>query len=300
MTALNSPRPAPPTAPRPRCAVLGSPVAHSLSPVLHRAAYDALGLDWRYTAIDCRAEQLPRLVGELDDSWVGLSLTMPLKYAALDLADAVSEQAAVTGAVNTLVRANGRWEGANTDVAGLVAALEHLAPPRVDGALLLGAGATACSALAALHALGARNVDAMVREPARAARLREVAARLGLDLRVHTLDRAGRLAAGAALTVSTLPPGAADALARGLARPGAALLDVVYGVAPTPLVAAVTARGGRAVDGLPMLIGQAAVQIAMMTGRTEPVTGAMRRAAAAARARPAGVGDVNAPSLQGS
>ena len=106
-----------------RAAVLGRPVGHSLSPVLHTAAYAALGLaDWSYTAVDCGAAELPGLLAGLGPDWAGLSLTMPLKRAALAVADSVHPLAAAVGAANTLVLGGGR-RAYTTDVAGIAEAL---------------------------------------------------------------------------------------------------------------------------------------------------------------------------------
>lgn len=144
-----------------RAAVLGSPIAHSLSPVLHNAAYRALGLDdWEYGRFELDEAGLPDfLAGLAPGTWAGFSLTMPLKRAVIPLLDEVSETALAVDAVNTLVfEADGRRTGDNTDVLGLVAALRERGIERVPSAAVLGAGATASSALAALARLGAEQI----------------------------------------------------------------------------------------------------------------------------------------------
>ncbi|MCO1657761.1 shikimate dehydrogenase [Pseudonocardia humida] len=271
-----------------RAAVLGSPVGHSLSPVLHGAAYAALGLhDWHYDAHECSEHQLAGFVAGLDDDWAGLSLTMPLKRVALEVADEVSPLVAATGAANTLVLRGGRRRAENTDVAGIVAALRG-AGAGTGPAVVLGAGGTAQAALAALREIGATDVTVLVRSAARAGELRAAAERLGMApaLREDLSDpvRAARALAGAEVAISTLPGPAADALT-GAGR-GAVVLDVVYAPWPTPFAAAAAAAGARVVSGLEVLLHQAAAQVALMTGRPGPV-GAMRVAledAVAARA----------------
>lgn len=264
--------------PRRRAAVLGRPVGHSVSPVLHAAAYAHLGLDWAYTAVDCGEAELPGLLAGLGPEWAGLSLTMPLKRAALAAADEVDPLAAAVGAANTLVLGD-RRTAYNTDVAGIVAALREAAPPRPGwpgSAVVLGAGATAQAALAALAELGVTEPTVLVRDPARTGDLRAAADRLGVRPDV----RAGLPGPvpPADLVVSTLPPGAADTLD----PPGTVLLDVVYSPWPTPLAGAARARGATVVSGLAMLLHQAAAQVRLMTGREPPVE-AMR---AALRTRP--------------
>ncbi|MGQ0574751.1 MAG: shikimate dehydrogenase [Pseudonocardia sp.] len=268
------------TPPR-RAAVLGSPIAHSLSPVLHRAAYAALGLDdWSYDARECTEAELADVVDGLGPEWAGLSLTMPLKRVALDVADEVTPLAAATGAANTLVLRTGRRVAHNTDVAGIVAAL-HGATGR---ALVLGAGGTAQAALAALRELGIVDVTVAVRSIARAGELRDAAHRLGTRPTITAaLADADPVLPPAEIVVSTLPAGAADALRVG---PSATVLDVVYAPWPTPFAAAAAARGARVVSGLEMLLHQAVAQVELMTGRPGPVA-AMRAAldaAVAARA----------------
>lgn len=164
-----------------RAAVLGRPIGHSLSPMLHRAAYAALGLggDWRYDAIDCGEDELAGRVDALGPEWAGLSLTMPLKRVALDVADEVSPLAAAVGAANTLLLGD-RRRADNTDVAGIVAALREAGVTEVDRALVLGAGGTAQAALAALRELGATTPTVLVRDVGRAGGLRAAAARLGV------------------------------------------------------------------------------------------------------------------------
>lgn len=279
-----------------RAAVLGSPIAHSLSPVLHRGAYGQLGLDWSYEAVECDEQRLPQLWRQLDASWIGLSLTMPLKRAVLPLLDEVSELATTVGGANTVVFENGRARGENTDVGGMVDALAVRGMTTVDSAVILGAGATACSALPAVQALGAREVVAIVRDTSRTADMRATADRLEVPLRVHTFAELPELPP-AELLVSTLPANAADSVAgqlegsgagsTGTIQPPAVLLDVCYDPWPTALAAAAEAAGSRTVGGFELLLQQAARQVALMTGYAVVPVEAMRAAghdALAARA----------------
>ncbi|NTW40770.1 MAG: shikimate dehydrogenase [Cellulomonadaceae bacterium] len=267
-----------------RAAVLGHPIAHSLSPVLHRAAYAALGLEgWLYDAIDVTEEELPQFVRDLDGSWVGLSLTMPLKQTVIGLLDHIEPLAEVVGAVNTvLVQASGSTPvltGANTDVHGLVAALgEGLgSAASVAGrtAAVLGAGATAASTLAALAQLGCAAPVVHVRAVSRSGGLLRAAHRMGVEPVVRTLDAAAATVVRADVVVSTLPPRAADDVAAELlaagTRPAGVLLDVAYDPRPTALQRAWTQLGGIAVPGERMLLHQAVEQVRLMTGRPGPV-----------------------------
>ena len=259
-------------------AVLGSPIAHSLSPLLHRAAYRALGLgEWRYAAHEVTEETFLPFVAGLDETWRGLSLTMPLKEVAFDVAAEVSPTALATGAVNTLVRREtGEWDAHNTDVHGVVAALA--AVPHAQSATVLGSGATARSVVAALAQLGVRRVRLAVRSAARPATLR-LAADLGVAVEAVPLagwaDAADRPGEGgeAALVVSTLPTGAGSAAARALAgrRLSGTLLDVVYADWPTPLAQAASEAGLHVVSGLDMLVHQAGEQVRLMTGHEAPI-----------------------------
>ncbi len=270
-----------------RAAVLGHPIAHSLSPVLHRAAYAALGLGWTYDAVDVTEESLPAFVRALDGTWAGLSLTMPLKQAVLPLLDHVEPLAGVVGSVNTVVVQRGGARpslvGANTDVHGIVAALtEGGARAEAAGsgsasALVLGAGATAASALAALAQLGVTASTVLARSIARAGGTMRAATRMGVDAAIRTitpLERTVEALARADLVVSTLPPGAADELA-GLLGAGVrvhgTLLDCAYTPRPTALVAAWRAAGGSAVTGERMLLHQAGEQVRLMTGERAPL-----------------------------
>jgi shikimate dehydrogenase len=275
-----------------RAAVLGHPVAHSLSPVLHAAAYAALGLDgWRYDAVDVTEDALATFLRDLDPTWAGLSLTMPLKQTVLPLLDHVEPLAEVVGAVNTvLVHGAGAGRtltGANTDVHGLVRALGEAGV--VDGVrtgAVLGAGATAASTLAALAQLGCTSPRVYVRTQARAGGLLRAAHRMGVEPRLCRLDDAAAEIARADVVVSTLPAHAADGVAAALpASVRGALLDVCYDPSPTALGAAWAARGGAVVGGERMLLHQAAEQVRLMTGRVAPLDAmdaALRGALAAA------------------
>ncbi|MFF8959610.1 shikimate dehydrogenase [Streptomyces sp. NPDC014894] len=259
-----------------RAAVLGSPIAHSLSPVLHRAAYRGMGLDWSYAAVECAERELPGFLGGLDASWAGLSLTMPLKRAAIPLLDSVSDLARAVGGVNTVLPRDGGLHGDNTDVHGIVAALREAGVASPGSAVVLGGGATACSSLAALRRLGVGEAVVLVRDRSRAALVEEAAERLGSRIAIRPLSSAGDAAARAELVISTLPAGAADGFADALRCE--ALFDVVYAPWPTRCARAVAAYGGTVVGGLAMLLHQAAAQVELMTGRTDAPVDQMRQA----------------------
>jgi shikimate dehydrogenase len=256
-----------------RAAVLGSPVAHSLSPLLHRAAYAALGLDWSYDAVEVTAEGLRGFLQDLDPSWAGLSLTMPLKQAVLPLLDDSSPLVRTTGSANTVLLRDGLRLGDNTDVHGIVAALREAGVGHVDRGAVVGAGATAASALAALHDLGAHDVRVLARSHERARHLEPVAQALGIRLRygqLHALELEDRWPQ---VVISTTPAGANDTLAAESDPTGEVpvLLDVVYAPWPTPLAAVYAAAGGTVVPGTAMLLHQAAAQVRLMTGLEPPI-----------------------------
>jgi shikimate-5-dehydrogenase len=260
---------------------MGSPIAHSLSPALHRAAYRGLGLtDWTYVAVEVDEPALPAALDALGPEWVGVSLTMPLKHAVLPLLDRVSDLAAAVGAVNTVTFADGRRTGDNTDVRGIVEALRATGVESAAGAVVLGGGATAASALAALQELGEPEPVVVVRSAARSGPLVEAAARLGVRPRLASWEQVGDHLRAAGVVVSTAPPGAADQVVPSDLVTDRVLLDVVYRPWPTPLARTWTAAGGLAVPGLEMLLHQAVAQVELWTGRT-PDIGAMRQAALA-------------------
>ena len=262
-----------------RAAVLGSPIAHSLSPVLHRAAYAELGLaHWSYDRFEVDEAALPGFLDGLDGSWAGLSLTMPLKRAILPLLDGISDTAASVEAVNTVVFTDdGRRIGDNTDIPGMIAALRERGVDKVDSAAVLGAGATASSALAALSRICTGPVTAYVRSAARADEMRGWGKRRGVE--VHIADWAeADLALRAPLVIATTPAGATDDLAAEVPERPGTLFDVLYEPWPTALAAAWSARGAAVVGGLDLLVHQAVLQVEQMTGRAPAPLAAMRAA----------------------
>ncbi|MEU0037979.1 MULTISPECIES: shikimate dehydrogenase [unclassified Streptomyces] len=262
-----------------RAAVLGSPIAHSLSPVLHRAAYRELGLDdWSYDRFEVDEETLPGFLEELGGEWAGLSLTMPLKRAVIPLLDGISETAASVEAVNTVVLTDdGRRVGDNTDIPGMVAALREHGIEQVESAAVLGAGATASSALAALARICTGEVVAYVRSAERAAEMRQWGERLDVTVRIADWADAER-ALRAPLVIATTPAGTTDALAAAVPERPATLFDVLYDPWPTELAARWSAYGGAVVGGLDLLVHQAVLQVEQMTGRSPAPLGAMRTA----------------------
>ncbi|TFC97118.1 shikimate dehydrogenase [Cryobacterium breve] len=249
-----------------RLAVLGSPIGHSLSPALHRAAYSVLGLDWRYDAVRVPAGELADFLGSLGADWRGLSLTMPLKHevqAHLDGRDRVADQ---TGSVNTVLfgETGGRrtLQGFNTDVTGLVRALADAGVRRAAHVTLLGAGATAASALVAAAELGAETVEVIVRNPAKAVALVALGQSLGVVVTVCAVTELADLTRVSDLVISTLPGGTVltfDFPAE--LRRTALLFDVSYAPWPSALARSWAVAGGTAVSGEGMLLHQALIQV---------------------------------------
>lgn len=270
-----------------RAGVLGKPIAHSLSPVIHNAGYAAAGLaDWHYTAHEIAEVELAGFVADLGPEWAGMSLTMPLKEVALAVADEVGLLAAAINAANTLVRRpGGGWRAENTDAPGMVDALREAGAVAAERVAILGAGGTARAAVAAARELGAAEVTAYARRPEARADLEQLGKELGVPVVGASWDDAA--GAGAAdVVIATVPKGVADPLAGAIRwSPGAVLFDALYHPWPTPLAAAAQAAGVNIVSGLDLLLAQAVHQFVLFTGTPAPVD-AMRSAltdAAAAR-----------------
>ncbi|SDJ16460.1 shikimate dehydrogenase [Frankineae bacterium MT45] len=283
-----------------RAAVLGQPVSHSLSPVLHNAAYLALERPWRYEAIECGEQDLAELLATAGPEWMGFSVTMPLKRMALTLADEVTARADAVGAANTLLplrddephgrgvdetrpsalrAAATRWQATNTDVDGILGALgEVLVRPRT--ATILGAGGTAQAAVAAVAELGLSRCSVLVREPKRATDLTDTARRVGVELTVETLAES-HPALESDLLISTLPAHAADRLGSRRWRDDQVIFDVVYDPWPTALADSARRDSATVISGALMLLHQAAAQVELMTGCVPPIH-AMREALRAA------------------
>ncbi|GAA3960915.1 shikimate dehydrogenase [Gordonia caeni] len=258
-----------------RAAVLGSPVGHSRSPDLHRAAYEALGLaGWTYVAVETTAEELPGRIAAAGPEWVGFSVTMPGKFAALAVADERTERAELIGSANTLVRLpDGRWRADCTDVDGMTGALDEAGVPRgADRAVVIGAGGTSLPTIAALAEWGVRALTIVARSAPRARAAVHLAERLGMSVEVVGFTGGEPLreaAAGADVVVSTVPAGATGEIVESLRGIGR-LIDVIYDPWPTPLAAAVADAGGTVVGGLTMLLNQAYSQVEQFTGRPAP------------------------------
>lgn len=269
-----------------RCGVLGDPVAHSLSPVLHRAGYVEVGLAWEYDAHRVPAGGLAGFLAGLDGSWRGLSLTMPLKREAMGLADTRSATADLAGGANTLVLEDGAVHADNTDVPGARAALRERYDGPVTAATVLGGGATAASTALALCDLGARSITLLVRAPERAAETVRVLGRHPSGPRV-TVGSLATDRAGGEVVVSTVPEAAQNAGLVDRCREVPVVFEVLYDPWPTPLARSATGRV--LVGGLDLLLHQAALQFRMFTGLPAPVP-ALRAAGEAALAarRPAG------------
>lgn len=262
-----------------RCAVIGDPVDHSLSPTLHRAGYDALGLDLAYDAVRVPAGGLAAFVAGLGAEWRGLSVTAPLKREALALADEVTDVARLAGGANTLVRCDAGWRADNTDVPGAVAAIrEKWAHSGQTGqpATILGGGATAASVGLALADLGIVAITLAVREPGNAtealAAIRRHPARPAVTVvRLAEVARTGPVGAGGGLVVSTIPASAQTPELIRRVLPVDVVFEVTYGDWPTPLAVAALSEGAVVVSGLDLLVHQAVLQFALFTGHDGPL-----------------------------
>jgi shikimate dehydrogenase len=257
------------------CAVLGSPIAHSLSPAMHRAAYAELGLDWTYEAVEVHESGLARFLAGLSaDEWRGLSLTMPLKRVAIALVERRSAVADVVGSVNTILIgpsdvAAVRLTGDNTDVPGAMAALRERDLDGSRTARVVGGGATATSIAYALAVLGAIDIQIVVRDVARADHAARVAREAGAHVTVQSMEEP--LVEKVDLLVSTVPGDALASRGTELVQSARSVFDVAYDPWPSPLVAAAEATGLPTVNGLDLLAHQAALQVELMTGSTVDV-----------------------------
>ena len=268
---------------RHRLAVLGSPIAHSKSPALHAAAYDALGLDWSYEAIELSGEELADFIASRDESWRGLSLTMPLKRQVLPLLDSADDVVDLTGAANTVLLGES-VRGFNTDVYGITEAFRAQGIFSLERAQILGGGATAASALVAAQQLGAHTVTLSLRDQSKAAGLVTLGALLDVTIAVLSEPTVPPDA-----VISTLPGNAKHSLSFAAeTRASAVLFDVAYDPWPSQLAREWLAVDGHVISGIEMLTLQALAQVrvfvngdpAAALANEQAVVAAMQRAVA--------------------
>ncbi|EAR24431.1 shikimate 5-dehydrogenase [marine actinobacterium PHSC20C1] len=250
-----------PEAARTRLAVLGAPISHSLSPVIHRAAYDALGFDWQYDPIELTGESLPEFLRTLDSRWRGLSLTMPLKRDVVPLLDWVDPLVDLVGGANTVLITNAGLRGFNTDVEGAMRSFLDAGIGHLDSVWILGAGATAASLLVASARLGATNVEIVARTPSKAAVLDELGRTLGVSVSVRRWGDESSTEAPPTAIISTIPGGVMDLNFAGSVRTTTALFDVAYDPWPSAIADDWYAVGGTVISGHDLLINQAIAQV---------------------------------------
>jgi shikimate dehydrogenase len=269
-----------------RLAVLGSPIAHSKSPLLHGAAYGVLGLDWSYEAIELTGDGLADFVASRGPDWRGLSLTMPLKRDVLPMLARWDETVALTEAANTVLLGN-ELRGFNTDVYGITEAFRAAGVESLRRVLLLGGGATAASAMLAASQLGATAVDLHLRDPLKVGLLQGLALDLSVDLTIHAIDEVPRQTPDA--VISTLPGYSEHGVVFDPSlRQHSVLFDVAYDPWPSTFAASWLEAGGRVISGLEMLTLQALAQVRVFVNGSpdaplddeEAVLAAMQRAVA--------------------
>lgn len=244
-----------------KLAVLGSPIDHSLSPLLHAGAYRQLGLPWSYEAIDVDMASLADFLHGLGPEWRGLSVTMPLKRHLVSLLDGVDRVVELSGVANTVVLGDHRT-GFNTDVAGLVRAFNQHSVHELSEVMVLGGGATATSALLACYELGAHSLRFWVRDPSRSVSIRRLARELGLNIEVNALTELEGVEGHPDAVISTIPNGATvDLLFSTSLRRTAVLFDVAYDPWPSALATSWHDAGGQTISGIEMLINQALIQV---------------------------------------
>lgn len=251
-----------------QAAVLGSPVAHSLSPLLHNSAYQSLGLSHTYSAIEVTESGFETFISKLDERWLGVSLTMPLKEVAFKVATSVDLVATQTGSINTLILSTG-IAGFNTDVAGIVDAFKEQGLIAAETGTIFGSGATARSALVAISKLGAKQVDCVARNKSDVAQLIELGESIDVEVSHSQLPESNWLSSD--VVINTTPAGVLDDFAKEVWQPKGILLDVVYHPWPTSLAASWNISGGKVTSGLSMLLHQGAHQVALMTNQVAPI-----------------------------
>jgi shikimate dehydrogenase len=253
-----------------RCGVIGSPIAHSLSPVLHRAAYRWLDLDWEYDAYEVTERELGAFIDNaLMEHWRGLSVTMPLKRRARYLCDEVDDLAERLDTVNTIVISDDplrrKMAGYNTDVSGFIDAFAENGVDFIGEILVVGGGATAASAIAAVRRMGGYRATIAVRDPRKAQFVGDVAYGYGFETAVVSLADIDKIPP-AEVVVSTIPAEAQGDYADALVERTRAVFDVVYDPRRTPLIEAAERAGKTVIGGFDLLLHQAARQVELMTG----------------------------------
>lgn len=246
-----------------KAAVLGSPIEHSLSPILHKAAYQELGLTHTYEAIEISAEDFLEFFNKLDNEWLGLSLTMPLKEIAFEVAQQVSSVAKQTGSINTLIFGK-TIKADNTDVYGIAQVLREANFDKPKSATIIGAGATARSAIAALSGLGVEEVVVIARNPIKSATCIDLGNELGISL--DATNEPTDILFATDVVVNTTPKGVADVFADQISLAKGALLEVVYNPWPTKLASTWQSKSLKVIPGYEMLLHQAVRQVELMTG----------------------------------
>ena len=252
-----------------KAAVLGKPISHSLSPIIHNAGYRSQGLPHEYSAIEVGENELAQFVNGCDGQWLGLSLTMPLKVAAFAVVQQVTPLAQLSGSINTIVFGE-EIVGYNTDIYGIVEAVSEIGVTnRTSKATVVGSGATARSAIVAVAELGLTHVDLIARNADAILRCSEIAHELGITL--ETVSGQDADWQGSDLVINTTPAGVADGLVEDLPQTTGVLLDVIYHPWPTAIAAAWLEQGGAVCPGYLMLLHQAVAQYELFTGQSAPV-----------------------------
>lgn len=246
---------------RSKLAVLGSPISHSLSPVIHRAAYATLGFDWEYSAVELTGESLPAFLDALDGRWRGLSLTMPLKRDVVPLLDRADPIVELVGGANTVVVDQDGLRGFNTDVEGAMRSFLDAGLAQLESVWILGAGATAASLLVASARLGARNIDVFARTPVKAESLAQLGESLGVTVTLRLWAEATRASEVPTAIVTTVPGGAMNLSFRREVRSSTTLFDVAYDPWPSEIAMQWFEAGGTVISGHDLLINQAIAQV---------------------------------------
>lgn len=251
-------------------AIVGSPVAHSKSPQMHNAAYQELAIDWQYLRHEVSPGQLANFIQVNRNSFQGLSVTMPLKEEALAVADSVTPLAALLQSANTLTFSASEIKAGNTDVIGIRDAIWQNTKKKFKTATIIGTGATARSALAAVKALNIPQVLLVGRDQEKIQNLSNLASKLAVQVTTHTWNEMVKTM-DAELVISTVPKGVMDEYAMLIPFNPKVLLDVNYHPWPSPIAREWLLRSGRVVSGLEMLLYQGVKQFEIFTKRKPPI-----------------------------